>query len=115
MPGKDEPFENAPDLKSAFEDAREGKRSGAGQPAPDQEKSTAAQPRPQLRPTGPMRGMANEVDFRVQREEQARRAAERKAGKTGDTPGQEDRKPRRVTRLARAFNREKDKGNEPEP
>lgn len=113
MPSGKEPFENAPDLKSAFENAHEGKRPDAGQPAPDQDKSTAAQPRPQLRPTGPMRGMANEVDLRIQREDQARKAAERKAGDTGDAPGQEDRKPRRVTQLARAFNREKDKGREP--
>jgi len=108
-----EPFENAPDLKRAFEDARDDGREGAGQPAPDQ--STTSQPRPQLRPTGPMRGMAKEVDLRVQREDQVRRAAERKAGKAEDAPEQEGRKPRRVTRLARAFNREKDKGNEPEP
>lgn len=97
MPAGKEPFENAPDLKQAFERARDDER-----PQPEQEKAKAGQPRPQLRPGGPMRGMARSVDRVVEAQDEARAAREVK-------------KPRRVTQLARAFNRSKDKGNEPEP
>ena len=105
MPAGKEPFENAPDLKQAFERARDDER-----PQPEQEKAKAGQPRPQLRPGGPMRGMARSVDRVVVAQDEARKVAERKAGREP-----EGRKPRRVTQLSRAFNRPKDKENEPEP
>ena len=106
----DDLFPGAPDVKKAFDRAREDKPP----PSPDQDKPKVEHHRPQLRPSGPMRGMASQVDRRVQMEEQSRRAAERKAG--GGLDGeQQGKKPRRVTQLARSFNRAKDKGNEPEP
>ena len=105
MSKDDDLFPSAPDVKKAFDRAREDKP----QPIPDQDKAKVEHHRPQLRPTGPMRGMANQVDRRVQSEAQAQKAAERKDGSE-----QEAKKPRRVTQLARSFNRAKDKGHEPE-
>lgn len=104
MPGGKEPFDSAPDLNSAFEGARDDTH-----PNPDRNEAKAERPRPHLKPTGPLRGMAGEVDRRVQVEEQALRADGRKAGGEG-----QDRKPRRVARLAQSFRRAKDKGDEPE-
>lgn len=113
MPGKDEPFGNAPDPKKAFENARDGKALPAND-APQQESpQTKDQPVMRPRPGGPMREMANEVDRMVQHEVQIREAEQRKAGKIEDAPERDGRKPRRVTQLARAFNREKDKSREP--
>ncbi|MBK8174853.1 MAG: hypothetical protein IPK66_06160 [Rhodospirillales bacterium] len=109
MPDKDEPFGNAPDLKRAFEDARDGKAPPAAPPR-EQEKQQGRTEAPGLhyRPRGVIRRAVDDQVRQGQSEDEARRVAERKEG--GERDG---KKPRRVTQLARAFNREKDKGREP--
>lgn len=101
MPAGKYPFDNAPDPKKAFEDARDDKQPPANDSRQTQSPQAQGQPVMRPRPGGSMREMANQVDRQLQREDQVRRAAERKAGKAEDAPGQEGRKPRRVTRLAR--------------
>lgn len=109
MPGKDEPFENAPDLKRAFEDARDHKQPPAAPPRKqDQQQAMTEAPGPHLRPRGHIRRAVDDQVRNAQHEKHAR-----EAGKAEDTLEKESRKPRRVTQLAQAFNREQDKGREP--
>lgn len=100
-PGK-YPFDGAPDVSKAFEQARDN--TAPKSRADEQQKSAAEAPQPRLRPTGPMRGMAGSVDRMVSARQQAseNRDVRKEMIDAAKTP-------RRVTQLARDADRQKDK------
>lgn len=100
-PPGERPFKDAPDISNAFEraqgDAPE-KRTGNAQ-----ERSAAETPRPRLRPTGPMRGMAGSVD----RKESARHRAQENRD-VREQAMEPAKPPRRVTGLFREAGKDKE-------
>ncbi|MBK8208672.1 MAG: hypothetical protein IPK78_00685 [Rhodospirillales bacterium] len=94
-----EPFENAPDLKRAFQDANDNRQPAAATSQEQGDGKSTDAPEMHLKPEGEIR---NAVDRKVA----AEKAAEFAQNKADTT-----RKPRRVLQLTKKTGL--DKGNEP--